>query len=116
MEIGVRMPDGPSHARLCETKEKQKKNCDMGGVSLCCFVFFLPSFLLPFLHFFFVRSSFLYLLYYPIWVANAFPRENYASDLFVAAAAPATVRPVGSSYPVHLPPPPSLGSSFSFFF
>jgi hypothetical protein len=78
---------------------------------------FLPSFLLPFLHFFFfVRSSFLYLLYYPIWVANAFPRENYASDLFVAAAAPATVRPVGSSYPVHLPPPPSLGSSFSFFF
>ena len=25
MEIGVRMPDGPSHARLCETKEKQKK-------------------------------------------------------------------------------------------
>ena len=85
----------------------------MGGVSLCCFVFFfLPSFLLPFLHFFFVRSSFLYLLYYPIWVANAFPRENYASDLFVAAAAPATVRPVDSSYPVHLPPP--LGSSFSF--
>lgn len=64
------MPDGPSHA---------------GGFSLTstlfsCFLLLPLSFCWFFCLFFF----FFFFLYYPIWVANAFPREkNYASDLLL---------------------------------
>jgi hypothetical protein len=85
-------------------RDDGKRSCDMGGVSLC--FSFLPSFLSSFYFFFFW-----YLLYYPIWVANAFPRENYASDLLSLLL---LLLLLGLSYPVHLLV--FFFVSFSFFF
>jgi hypothetical protein len=106
-KIGVRMPDGPSHAR-----PPRRRNCDKGGVSFFFFstdvllAWFLPSF------FSFFTSSSPFLLYYPIWVANAFPRENYASDL-LSLLLLLLFRGLLSRSP---PPPTLTWSSFSFFF